>query len=170
MKEFGGGDVGVRWNWGSSKVGKKRLTLDTTRAFVFTPRALRPLGEDSPIELISVFHAHMKSLLRKPSWGRRGRKKKTTQILFCWVSHLFENEMKGSSEMLMEIFANTCLKLLPSKESLSYKYVWVIWMLPKVTWKLLIFPQRSELFIASKTCLRMNAFLHPRQEKVLKCM
>lgn len=54
------------------------------------------------------------------------REKKTTQILFCWVSHLFENEMRGCSEMLMEIFANTRLKLLPSKESLSYKYVWVI--------------------------------------------
>lgn len=119
-----GEDVGVRWNWGSSKMGKKRLTLDTTRAFVFTPRALRPLGEDSPIELISVFRAHIKSLLRKPSWGRR--EKKTTQILFCWVSHLFENEMRGCSKMLMEIFANTCLKLLPSKESLSYKYVRVI--------------------------------------------
>lgn len=31
-------------------------------------------------------------------------------------------------------------------------------MLPKVTWKLSIFLQRSELFIASKMCLRVNAF------------
>ena len=57
-------------------MGKKRLTLDTTRAFIFTPRALRPLGEDSPIELIPVFRVHIKSLLRKPSRGRREREKK----------------------------------------------------------------------------------------------
>lgn len=31
-------------------------------------------------------------------------------------------------------------------------------MLPQVTWKLSIFLQRSELFIASKTCLRVNIF------------
>lgn len=38
-------------------------------------------------------------------------------------------------------------------------------MLPKVTQKLPIFPQRSELFIASKTCLRVNAFLQLRGER-----
>lgn len=101
---WGGEDVGVRWNWGSSKMGKKRLTLDTTRAFVFTPRALRPLGEDSPIELLSVFRAHIKSLLRKPSWGRREREKNNPDSLLLSEPFVW----KWDERLLRDVNGNLC--------------------------------------------------------------
>lgn len=73
--------------------------------------------------------------------------------------------MGERSEMLMAVFANKSLKFLQSQESLNHKYVWVLERLPKVARKLPIFPQRRELFIASETCLGVNAFSHLRREK-----
>lgn len=64
----------------------KRLTLDIRGALAVTPRTLRPLGEDGPFELIPAFHAHIKSPLRKPSWGRREEEENGL---------VFRDEMRG---------------------------------------------------------------------------
>lgn len=67
----------------------------------FTPRTPRPPGEDSALELLSVFPVHVESLLRKPSWGRR--EEETTQVLF---SEPFV--LRWDERLLKDVNGNLC--------------------------------------------------------------
>ena len=53
----------------------KRLTLDTTEAFAFTPRTPGPLGEGPPSELIPAF-VRTSNICAGSQVGGGGRKKK----------------------------------------------------------------------------------------------